>query len=196
MQLLTRLGLGAVVMACFAQQEKPGPAFLRPVNESVLKSGAIQVVARVAGPGKLQVDGKAVPTTSPTATALVGDLKLGPGMPELALDSGPKIGVSKIRVFVAGGAEQPPAGWAVFRQHPPAAKCDACHSNTSETWSLESVPTMESCKGCHDLAKFPETHTHAPSVLEECQLCHQPHGSKEAFHLKFPKETACKQCHG
>jgi predicted CXXCH cytochrome family protein len=116
-------------------------------------------------------------------TALTASLKLGPGLHELALSSG-----QKVRVFVPG-ATSAPSGWGIFKAHPPAAECSACHVGK---WTTAAA----SCMACHDAAKFPVTHTHAVSVLEECQLCHQPHGSKTSFHLRFSKETACKQCHG
>ena len=42
---------------------------------------------------------------------------------------------------------------------------------------------------------FKVTHSN-DEVLADCVLCHNPHGSTEEFHLKMPRETACKQCHG
>jgi predicted CXXCH cytochrome family protein len=150
---------------------------LRPVDQSVLETGVVKVVAK-GDATKLVVDGKQAATT---------DLKLAQGMHELAL------GDQKIRVFVKG-AEPPPDGWTVFRTHPPAAACSACHVAKEGGGEVKSYET--SCAGCHQLANFAKTHTHAPTVLEECQLCHQPHGSTVRFHLKLTKEIACKQCHG
>jgi predicted CXXCH cytochrome family protein len=191
MQLLSRIVLLAFAGACLAQQEANKPEIFRPADESILQSGTVQVVARVSGQDKLLVDGKPVPVKQPAPTALVADLELTAGMHELALESGPKV-----RVFVPGGSAKAPDGWQPFRPHPPAAQCDTCHSVTDGAWAMKNAVTAESCATCHDLKSFPKSHTHTVEVLEECQLCHQPHGSKASFHLKFDKETACKQCHG
>ena len=160
---------------------------LRPVDQSVLESGAVKLAAKGSESAKLLVDGKPVVVTKAGPNALTAELKLTPGQHEITLDA------QKIQVFVKGSG-QAPAGWEAFRTHPPAANCDACHVAKEDAWTVKSYES--SCAGCHDLAKFPKTHTHATTVLEECHLCHSPHGSKARFHLKFTKETACKQCHG
>lgn len=151
---------------------------LRPLDQSVLESGRIRVVAKSEALD-LKVDGKAAATT---------DLNLAPGMHEISVAD------QKIRVFVKGGNQAAPDGWEIFKPHPPAASCDACHVAKEGGGDVKGYES--SCAGCHNLTNFPKTHTHAPTVLEECQLCHQPHGSKTRFHLKFTKEIACKQCHG
>jgi predicted CXXCH cytochrome family protein len=160
---------------------------LRPLDQSILESGMVKLVAKAGETAKLLVDGKPVATTKAGPNALSADLTLTPGTHGITLDA------QKIQVFVKGSGSAP-AGWEVFRPHPPSASCDACHVAKEGAWSVKSYDS--SCAGCHNLAKFPQTHTHAATVLEECQLCHNPHGSKARFHLKFTKETACKQCHG
>ena len=99
-------------------------------------------------------------------------------------------GVEK-RVEFMGGT-----GLPEFRVHPPAATCDTCHAVKDGAWSFKSIVLSDSCFTCHDSGKFPTAHTHVPEILPDCQLCHQPHGSAAAKHLKMKKEVACKQCHG
>ncbi len=193
MQLRRCIGLAFVASLCLGQEDK-GPAILRPVNESVVKPGALSVVARVEGPSRLLLDGKAVAFQSPAPGVLTAKVNLNAGPHELSLEG--KSDSVKTRIFAASPSSPAPAGWAEFRVHPPTAACDACHSVKDGAWAAKGASTAESCSACHNLQKFPQTHTHAVSVLEECQLCHEPHGSKALRHLRFPKETACKQCHG
>jgi len=186
--------LALAVFALFAQEPEKGPEFLRPLNESILESPTIQVVARTGADAKLSVDGQSVTAASPAKGVLAATLKLSPGTHELSLSSG-----QKIQVFVAGKTP-PPAGWKVFRTHPPAApsaaQCETCHTLQQQTWAPKAETTAASCIACHSVAKFPVKHTHTVDILEECQLCHMPHGSAASSHLKFSKEIACKQCHG
>ncbi|HYZ85132.1 MAG TPA: cytochrome c3 family protein, partial [Bryobacteraceae bacterium] len=170
-----------------------GPEILRPLDGSVLASGNVSFVARVNGPAKLLVDGKPAPAVNPAPNALMATLKLEPGAHELVLDLGSAKQTAK--VFVGTGSA--PAGFEPFRAHPPtAATCDACHAVKDNVWALKFDTTAEACMKCHDATQFPKKHTHVVNVLEECQMCHMPHGSKAASHLKMNKETACKQCHG
>jgi predicted CXXCH cytochrome family protein len=97
--------------------------------------------------------------------------------------------VAGTKIEFAAGAG--PEGWKPFRAHPPAGACSACHDAAS--WEFKGA---ETCLACHDQTAFAKTHTHNTEVLNECQLCHAPHGSTAKSHLKFVKETACKQCHG
>ena len=152
---------------------------LRPTNQSVVPPGPLSIVAK--GEGELQLDGKPVAAQKPAPGVIHARVDVAAGKHVLTL------GALKVE-FAAGPA---PDGWKPFRAHPPAAECVTCH--TAQSWEFKGA---EACLGCHDQAAFPKLHTHNTEVLNECQLCHLPHGSTEARHLKFAKETACKQCHG
>jgi len=158
---------------------------LRPTDKSVIKAGPLSVVA--SGTGELRLDGKTVTVSRPAAGVVTAHVNPSPGMHELTL--GPK----KTQFFMG---PNPPQGWKEFRPHPPAAACDSCHTAASGTWAIKGDLAGENCFRCHDQKVFPKPHQHNSEVLAECQLCHNPHGSTEKFHLKMAKETACKQCHG
>lgn len=173
-----------LILALAAPAVPDGPAILRPAGQSALPPGPLAIVARGAGP--LRLDGKPVAATSPGPGALSATVTPGPGVHELSL------GDQKLRFFIGPGA---PAGFRPYRLHPPAATtCDTCHAVRDGEWEFKGAAA--SCFGCHDQKKFPVGHTHNDEVLSECGLCHDPHGSAEEFHLKLAKETACKQCHG
>jgi predicted CXXCH cytochrome family protein len=172
----------ASVLALAQSGGDGGPRVLRPANQALLPPGPLTAVAR--GPGPLRLDGKAV-TAKSAAGAVWAGLTLAPGAHELA------IGDHVVRFFVGPGA---PAGYRPYRVHPPAeTACETCHAVRDGIWEFQGAAT--SCFTCHDRQKFPAGHTHNPEVLGECGLCHDPHGSAEKFHLKLPRDTACKQCH-
>ena len=79
-------------------------------------------------------------------------------------------------------------------EHPPVAevKCTQCHELSSRgRFRFRN----NSCFDCHPKESFAKVHTHDATVLTECGLCHNAHGSTVKAHLLYPKETACKQCH-
>jgi predicted CXXCH cytochrome family protein len=152
---------------------------LRPTHQSVVPPGPLSIVAK--GAGEVLLDGKPVAAQRPGPDAVHAEVEAAPGKHVLT------VGATKIE-FAAGPV---PDGWKVFRAHPPAGECAACHQPKS--WEFKGA---DACLACHDQAAFAKTHTHNAEVLNECQLCHAPHGSTEERHLKFTKETACKQCHG
>lgn len=190
-----RLAVSMLSGLCLAQEQAPGPGFLRPLDQSVLRPGPVAVVARSQGEAKLLLDGQPVPFSAPAINAVSATLQAPAGRHELTLVTGGA--EHKIQFFVAGTPGEAPAGWKVFRPHPPAAGCDTCHAVKEGRWAFKAAMVSESCLGCHtDTDKFAKVHSHAPKVLEECQLCHQAHGSTVQFHLKYAKDTACKLCHG
>jgi predicted CXXCH cytochrome family protein len=164
-----------VLMAALAAES----VILRPEPRSIVPAGPLSVIAKTEA--EILLDGKAIAAQRPAPGAAHATLEIAPGKHTLSAG-----GVTI--EFAAGSA---PAGWKPFRAHPPASACGACH--TSGTWEFEGA---EACLACHDAAAFAKPHTHNAEVLNECQLCHLPHGSTEKAHLKFPKSTACKQCHG
>ena len=162
-------------------------AILRPADGAILDPGPLSIVAR--GKAQLRVDGKQVAAASPGPGAVAATVNPAPGLHELAF------GDRKIRFFV--GASEAPAGFRAYRAHPPAAAgCETCHAVKDGAWGFRGATLAASCFGCHDAGRFPEPHSHNATVLGECQLCHDPHGSTAKFHLKMDRETACKQCHG
>jgi predicted CXXCH cytochrome family protein len=178
-------------MLCFA--EDVGPAFLRPLNQTILPAGPLSIVARTAGKAELRLDGNAIKGSQAVPNVLTATVNPGPGRHELAL------GEQKIQFFVrtAANASSVPPGWGEFKTHPPgAAACDTCHAVKDGAWSFKSGVLADSCFGCHNAKPFPVIHSHTSEVLAECQMCHSPHGSAVKAHLKMKKELACKQCHG
>lgn len=158
-----------------------------PADQSVV-SGEVRVVAGCEGKAELLVDGKAVATESPHGGALTAAVKLGPGGHEIAVEGG-----AKVKVHVGEGA---PVGWMKFREHPPGgAECTTCHVVRNGEWVFAKASLVGVCFACHDKAAFPKTHTHEAGIVPDCQLCHAPHGSTAAKHLKMTKEAACKLCH-
>jgi len=153
---------------------------LRPAANSAVKPGATSIIA--SGAGALKLDGKPAPAKKLAPGVWSAEVDVPPGVHEI------EIGTAKLR-FLAGSPE---GGWKEFRMHPPAAACGACHAVIEGAWSFKDG----SCFGCHDPQAFPKTHQHASEVLLECQMCHDPHGSTEKFHLKLARDLACKQCHG
>jgi predicted CXXCH cytochrome family protein len=181
---MCRKFLFAVAALVCAQE----PAILRPENQTILRPGPLTVVARGPASARLVLDGQPIVSAQPAPGVHTAAIEPAAGMHELML------GTAKVRfaVGMAPGAE----GWKTFRPHPPVAQCTACHAVKDGLWAFQSDRLADSCAGCHDLKAFPKLHMHNTEVLNECQLCHQPHGSTEKSHLKMNKETACKICHG
>ncbi|MEX2264464.1 MAG: cytochrome c3 family protein [Bryobacteraceae bacterium] len=179
---------GAVLIA----QDPKGPEILRPTDKSVWKAGPVSVVARVQGKGELRLDGKTIEARQLAPNALTATLNPAKGAHELVLVT--SAGETKVNFFVGDAA--PPGDFQPFRLHPPAAACETCHAVQNGAWNLKGETAGESCFTCHDQKPFAGIHGHNTEVLFECQMCHKPHGSAAAKHLKWPKEVACKQCHG
>jgi predicted CXXCH cytochrome family protein len=184
-----------VCVLTFGQQPE-GPGFLAPTDASVVKPGAVAVVARIEGEATLTLDGKPVEAKILGRNGLHATLKLAPGLRELVLQGA--FGERKAKVFVSADAKDAPDGFAPFRFHPPGAQqCATCHVTEGGAWELKGGATpVQQCLGCHSAEAFPKSHTHTPDVLEECQMCHSPHGSSKAFHLKLERDVVCKICHG
>ena len=161
---------------------------LRPVDKSALPAGEVDVVATAPG-GKLELDGKPVTAEQPFPNVLHARLKTAAGEHKLALVWAG--GTQEIRFYTGA---QPPAGFAVFRRHPPTGvDCARCHELTRR--GRFHFKGGESCLGCHQQDAFAKVHSHKVETLNECGLCHNAHGSTGKAHLLFSKETACKQCH-
>lgn len=176
---------------CSGQEDDRSPGFLRPTDRSRVPAGQFSIIARTAGAAQLWVDEREVAASQPTPQVLSATVTLTPGPHELKLTTA---GRQFIVHVVAGDRAR--EEYRPFRVQPPAAGCTNCHKVAGPSWNLAKDNVSDLCAACHDLTKFPLVHQHAVAVLQECQMCHQPHGSTAEKHLKFNKATACKLCHG
>jgi predicted CXXCH cytochrome family protein len=160
---------------------------MRPANNSFYESGPLDLIA-TASAGKLELDGVLIQTEQPFPNVFHATVNPSPGLHSLALrwDGGKK----EVHFFVG---PNPPAAFQPFHQHPPLAdvQCNQCHSLNRRGRFVASG----GCFDCHIADDFSKTHTHAPTVLEKCGMCHNAHGSTVKADLLYPKETACKICH-
>jgi predicted CXXCH cytochrome family protein len=182
---VSRLRALVLLFAAAVTAQEAEVQIFSPAHESVV-GGEVRIVA--AGKGKLLLDGQPIEVKSPADGVLHASAKVAAGAHELSIEGGPSV-----RFHSGAGA---PAGWKPFRVHPPGgAACETCHAVKNGAWTFARASLIGVCFACHDREKFPKTHTHEPGIIPDCQLCHSPHGSTAAFHLKMNKETACKQCH-
>ena len=74
--------------------------------------------------------------------------------------------------------------------------CSECHNVHGGTANSPLVkPTLnETCYTCHPEKRGPFLWEHAP-VVENCTLCHRPHGSNHAALLNKKTPFLCQQCH-
>jgi predicted CXXCH cytochrome family protein len=180
--------LTALLLLSTASRAEDVGKIMRPADHGAMSSDSVDIVA-TAPSGRLELDGKPVDAEKPFPNVLHAMTKAAAGEHVLALlwDGGRK----EVRFFVGAN---PPAGFLPFRQHPPVAevKCTQCHELSSRgRFRFRN----NSCFDCHPKESFAKVHTHDATVLTECGLCHNAHGSTVKAHLLYPKETACKQCH-
>src|SRR6266567_932351 len=88
---------------------------LRPVDKSALPSGEVDIIATAPG-GKLELDGKPLAAEQPFPNVFHAKLKAPAGEHKLALVWAG--GTQEIRFY---SGPRPPAGFAPFHPHPPAA---------------------------------------------------------------------------
>jgi len=172
--------------ALCAAEEETGK-IMRPAPNSAFPTGDVDIVA-TAPAGKLELDGKPVTAEQPFPDVFHAAIKPTPGRHKLALIwTG---GRKEVEFFSGPGA---PAGYAPFHQHPPVpgVQCTQCHELTRRG----RFHFKGGCCDCHQQSGFAKIHTHEPSVLSECGLCHNAHGSTLKAHLLYSKEAACKLCH-
>ena len=82
--------------------------------------------------------------------------------------------------------------------------CVSCHDPHSSnlTVSGRAGPTgvtslagkNEQCTQCHQNVRGPRVFEHAP-VVEDCTICHNPHGSPNRRLLQLAQPMQCLQCH-
>jgi predicted CXXCH cytochrome family protein len=179
--------LTAALLAVVASGQNEG-RILRPVDGDALSTETADIIA-TAPAGHLELDGKPIDAEQPFPNVFHARIKTSAGEHRLALVW--EGGRNEIRFFTGGN---PPAEFKAFQQHPPleAVECTQCHGVSRRgRFRFEG-----GCFACHAEDNFTKTHPHAVHVLQECGLCHNAHGSTEKGHLLYPKEKACKLCHG
>jgi predicted CXXCH cytochrome family protein len=178
------LALSLLAAAAVAQEEG---RILRPVDGAALSTETVDIIA-TAPAGRLELDGKPVEALQPFPNVFHATAQALPGEHRLALlwEGGRK----EIRFHVG---PNPPAEYKTFRQHPPLeAECTQCHGVSRRgRFRFEG-----GCFACHAEDNFTKTHPHAVHILQECGLCHNAHGSTEKGLMLYPREKACKLCHG
>jgi predicted CXXCH cytochrome family protein len=171
-----------------AQAQAPEEAILAPPPNSAHQAGGlVRFIGRGSGPVKL--DG--VPVTTKTLHEGVQTAELKPAKPGIHLL---EFEGQTLRFLTADEATP---GFAAFSPHPPAAQCETCHAVRNGRWRFQRVSLASVCSNCHAREAFQAKHTHEMTVLTDCQLCHNPHGSTTArpAHLKLDRDKACRQCH-
>ena len=175
------------VFGLLAQDDDPGK-IMRPADKSAHSAGPIDIVA-TAPSGKLELDGRPIEVAQPFPNVFHGVLKVAPGEHSLVLiwEGGRK----EVRFFSGPNA---PTGFAAFVQHPPIAgiQCTQCH----ELSARGRFRFKGGCFDCHKQETFAKAHTHPATMLQECGMCHNAHGSTVKSHLIHSKENSCKLCHG
>jgi predicted CXXCH cytochrome family protein len=179
--------LALFVMAAIASAQDKGK-ILRPIEGAAISAEVLDIVA-TAPAGRLELDGKPVEAQEPFPNVFHAKARASAGEHTLALlwEGGRK----EIRIFVG---PNPPAAFKTYQQHPPleAVECTQCHGVSRRgRFRFEG-----GCFACHAEDSFTKTHPHQVHVLQECGLCHNAHGSTEKNLLLYPKEKACKLCHG
>lgn len=172
-------------------QDPDQAGILRPTDQSVLETEEVQIIARA---GECWLDGKSIRKFQTQNPRQALSIRLSAGRHELVW----KNGDAHQRIqFVVTGSESAvvPAGWKVYRAHPPQSECQTCHAGDQPA-DFKKSTVAETCFTCHEQKAFAASHSHNDEVLAECVLCHNPHGSTERFHMKMTREIACKQCHG
>jgi len=74
--------------------------------------------------------------------------------------------------------------------------CSECHNVHGEdgTGLLVKATSREKCVSCHAEKRGPFLWEHAPAA-EDCNLCHDPHGSNQPALLKKRAPFLCQECH-
>lgn len=76
--------------------------------------------------------------------------------------------------------------------------CRDCHDphggKLNATTLIRQATTIELCLSCHQEKRGPFLFEHPP-VLEDCALCHRPHGSNQQALLTQRVPQLCQSCH-
>ncbi len=169
-----------------------------PPQRAVLSSGDLNLVCRGEGL-TLRVDGVPHSWEGFSPPLYVSRLALRPGLHEL------RVGGQAYDVFVSAGEageKRPdgPDGWKVYRSHPMGegtGRCGDCHQ-TGRAGAAVTVGELKgaaACFQCHTSIDFDLAHSHPLEPIEDCQMCHDLHGSPYPGLLLAPVKTLCRKCH-
>jgi DmsE family decaheme c-type cytochrome len=84
----------------------------------------------------------------------------------------------------------------MFSHHPVregALSCLSCH-DPHDGKSSALIAKNDRCYGCHQAIRGPKVFEHPP-VVEDCGICHHPHGSGNRRLLQVAQPMQCLQCH-
>ena len=122
---------------------------------------------------------------------------------ELTMTPGPHIAVIGGKRIELRGAKDSkaiiPAGYTITYAHKALTlrdgkiDCGSCHERTGDT--LGEVRTPKVCAPCHDETSVQLIHSHVPQPLNNCAMCHDPHGSPRPKLLLDAKAKLCSKCH-
>ncbi len=74
-----------------------------------------------------------------------------------------------------------------------ALSCVSCHDPHSGKQTMLTTKN-DKCFECHQAIRGPKVFEHAP-VVEDCTICHNPHGSPNRRLLQIAQPMQCLQCH-
>lgn len=163
----------------------PGIILFQPESEAVLAPGKSLFIGKVCGETRGEVtlilgNGKKVKA----------DLRDGVFYKEVDLENGEN------RVEIAFPGTKPVAvSFLVkndgdYRYHIAKMACGDCHR---QGFSV-SQPDDSICYRCHD-KKDDKKFVHGPLAGGACAVCHEPHGSRNAYFLKDDTRVLCISCH-
>jgi DmsE family decaheme c-type cytochrome len=98
---------------------------------------------------------------------------------------------------VCMGCHQDVAGRMNMSSHHPvkegALSCVSCHDPHAAKQTTQAAKN-DKCFECHQAIRGPKVFEHAP-VVEDCTICHNPHGSPNRRLLQVAQPMQCLQCH-
>ena len=71
--------------------------------------------------------------------------------------------------------------------------CTGCHNPHDSSQTMLGNKT-DLCTSCHQAVQGPHAFDHPPAI-EDCTICHDPHGSPIRRLLQTPQPMLCLQCH-
>ncbi len=74
-----------------------------------------------------------------------------------------------------------------------ALSCVGCHA-PHDARQTSLISKNEQCTQCHQNVRGPKVFEHPP-VVEDCTICHHPHGSPNRRLLQLAQPMQCVQCH-
>ncbi len=210
---------GALALAGAQQPTPPDPLktvrVLYPANRTVAQAGPVRlIVAAPKAMAKLAatLDGK------PLALQRLpfADAWMTPGVLTATADAvadraetvlwiaTPKLAAGTHTAVVAGRKVQfravkgkAPSGWTDRYAHSTpagaASDCAGCHDTKGKALGAATMP--DTCSRCHDEATVQNKHSHTPTPLARCAMCHDPHGAPRPKLLLDEKKKLCSRCH-